>query len=302
MPDETNHTDPDKIKGLAIIAMSSDDSLMETLVLKGGNAIDFIYGNRDRASLDLDYSMESAPSQEEFAGFAERIVGALTRTFEEHGFRAFDIHIEERPSQTTPDVRSFWGGYQVQFKVIELDRHRGLRASVEQMRRQSIPLNRRQWKTFLIDISKHEYCGEKLRKDIAGYQLYVYSPAMLAIEKVRAICQSMKEYDRVVPNPSRKPRAQDFYDFLRLKTQFQLDFTSPENQELFRRIFAVKRVPLQFIELIPAYREYHRDDFKKVIETVRQAGALRDYDYYFDFMLDELLALKPLWDVEPPLS
>ena len=35
--------DIDKIKRLTIIAMVSDDYLMEQLVLKGGNAIDIVY-------------------------------------------------------------------------------------------------------------------------------------------------------------------------------------------------------------------------------------------------------------------
>ena len=34
----------EKIKKITLKAMYSDDDLMETLVLKGGNAIDLIYG------------------------------------------------------------------------------------------------------------------------------------------------------------------------------------------------------------------------------------------------------------------
>lgn len=32
-----------KIKRITIIALASDDELMETIVLKGGNAIDLVY-------------------------------------------------------------------------------------------------------------------------------------------------------------------------------------------------------------------------------------------------------------------
>jgi predicted nucleotidyltransferase component of viral defense system len=47
----------ERLKKLTIIAMVSDDYLMEKLVLKGGNALDLFYGISPRASLDLDFSM-----------------------------------------------------------------------------------------------------------------------------------------------------------------------------------------------------------------------------------------------------
>ena len=43
----------EEIKRLALIAMFSDDDLMQTLVLKGGNAMDLIYNVGHRASRDL---------------------------------------------------------------------------------------------------------------------------------------------------------------------------------------------------------------------------------------------------------
>ena len=46
--------DLDRIKRLAIVAMFSDDGLMEKLVLKGGNLLDLVYGISTRASLDVD--------------------------------------------------------------------------------------------------------------------------------------------------------------------------------------------------------------------------------------------------------
>jgi predicted nucleotidyltransferase component of viral defense system len=46
----------DRIKRLAIIALISDDYLMETLVLKGGNAMLMAYDLSSRASYDLDFS------------------------------------------------------------------------------------------------------------------------------------------------------------------------------------------------------------------------------------------------------
>lgn len=47
----------DEIRKLGIIAMFSDDELMEMLVLKGGNAIALFYSEYSRASNDLDFSL-----------------------------------------------------------------------------------------------------------------------------------------------------------------------------------------------------------------------------------------------------
>ncbi|RZK44951.1 MAG: hypothetical protein EOO61_01945, partial [Hymenobacter sp.] len=48
----------DRIKRLVIVALVTDDILMETLVLKGGNALSIAYGVGNRGSVDLDFSME----------------------------------------------------------------------------------------------------------------------------------------------------------------------------------------------------------------------------------------------------
>ena len=47
--------DFDEIRRHTIVALFSDDALLEGLVLKGGNAISLIYGFGNRASLDLDW-------------------------------------------------------------------------------------------------------------------------------------------------------------------------------------------------------------------------------------------------------
>ena len=52
-----NRIDFERIKRLIIIALVSDDYLMETLVLKGGNALSVAYELSSRASFDLDFSI-----------------------------------------------------------------------------------------------------------------------------------------------------------------------------------------------------------------------------------------------------
>jgi len=50
--------DTDRIKRLIIAALVSDDELVGTLVLKGGNALSLAHKLESRASFDLDFSME----------------------------------------------------------------------------------------------------------------------------------------------------------------------------------------------------------------------------------------------------
>jgi predicted nucleotidyltransferase component of viral defense system len=56
----------DFVKRKTLVAMFSDDELMERLVLKGGNALDLVYGISTRASVDLDFSLDG-----EFSGIDE---------------------------------------------------------------------------------------------------------------------------------------------------------------------------------------------------------------------------------------
>ena len=52
------------IRKLVLIAIFSDDELMDTFVVKGGSAIDLIYKLDARASVDIDLSIHY--SQQEF--------------------------------------------------------------------------------------------------------------------------------------------------------------------------------------------------------------------------------------------
>lgn len=49
----------EQAKRLTLIALFSDDELVDRFVLKGGNALNLAYGLNIRASVDLDLSMAS---------------------------------------------------------------------------------------------------------------------------------------------------------------------------------------------------------------------------------------------------
>jgi len=149
---------------------------------------------------------------------------------------------------------------------------------------------------FSVDISCHEYCRPKKEYDLDGYTIYVYTPEMIVCEKLRAICQQMPEYAKIVTSPSRSARARDFFDICTLVEHFALDLTSGSNQDLLRRMFEAKRVPLDLLHNMSDHREYHRSDFAAVEATVKPGIRLREFDYYFDYVVTLVRALKPFGD------
>jgi hypothetical protein len=113
---------------------------------------------------------------------------------------------------------------------------------------------------------------------------------MIAIEKLRAICQQMPEYPHT---GNKKPRASDFYDIYQVLTTCGIDLGTDENQALIRHIFGAKEVPLGLLGKISRERHFHRQEWRAVIDST--SGTLQEFDFYFDFVLNELARLKPLW-------
>ena len=107
---------------------------------------------------------------------------------------------------------------------------------------------------------------------------------------MRAICQQSQKY------PLRRhptPRARDFYDIFASITEGGADFSSEEVHNLIIHIFEAKCVDITLIKEIHKSREFHRADWPDVQIAVRY--RLRQFDYYFDFVLGEIEKLNPLW-------
>lgn len=283
-----------QIKKLAIIAMFSDDDLMDLLVLKGGNAIDLIYGVTSRSSIDTDFSIEQEFNRKELEVIQSKIQKVIQNTFREAGYEVFDIKFEEKPRKTHSEIADFWGGYRIQFKVIEKQRFKQLFNNQRVLRTSALPVGKGQKRTFTIEISKFEYCTLKRESDLEGYTIYVYTPEMIVIEKIRSICQQMPEYATKIKSHTRSARARDFFDIYTLIEHFKIDFADKKNIELFKNIFNAKRVPLRLIEKIHQYKEYHRPDFEAVKNTVKPGIKLKDFDFYFDYVVHKCHTLKSL--------
>lgn len=282
--------DPIEIRRVAIKAHFSDDVLLNQLVLKGGNALNLVHRIGNRSSLDIDFSLE-----EDFADPKDarsRIFHALVDRFRAEGVLVFDEDFREIRASGSDEFASRWGGYEITFKVIEKEKFDELGSDLRKAQIQSLTTGPNQQRTFTVQISKFEYCKNKVEANLDDYTIYVYTPAMIAFEKLRAICQQMEEY----PSPGRKyriPRARDFFDIVEITNWRELDFGRRENHELVKRIFDAKAVPLDLISIIPRYREFHRPDWPQVQNAV--PFLLKEFDYYFDFVVRQTELLKPLW-------
>jgi predicted nucleotidyltransferase component of viral defense system len=278
------------IRSLVIVALFAEDRLLDQLVLKGGNAINLIYGYGSRSSLDIDCSIDGDFANPDEIG--DVLLRTLQAKFREKGHEVFDFTFRPRPSLQRMDIDSRWGGYAAEFKIIEGSGVERTRRSLEQMRRTAVEIGPSHQRTFRVDFSKYEFCEQKRQEELQDYAIYVYTPEMLSIEKLRAICQQMEEYKM---QRNRTPRARDFYDIYVVLNEGGVDWSRQQCLELARSIFAAKDVPLQLIELIPHYRDFHQQDWPSVENSV--SGKLEDFNFYIDFVIKESNKLKPLWVV-----
>lgn len=285
----------EKIKRLTVVSMFSDEELEEDLVLKGGNAMDLVHRLSSRASMDLDFSM-----QHDFADgvdkFRARVERALQRTFKPEGYEIFDVKMQEKPDLISDDMKDFWGGYGVEFKIIGTALYQAHKDDIAALRRHAINIG--QGKKFLIDISRFEYTVGKQEVDLDGYRIYVYTAEMIVCEKLRAICQQLPDYASIIRRSyAGKARARDFLDIHVLVNATGIDLTTPQNQELLTEMFKAKRVPLQYLGQLKDQRSFHQADFASVVATVKEGLELESFDYYFDFVLGLVEKLEPLWNV-----
>jgi hypothetical protein len=282
-------------KRLVIVAIFSEPNLRQSLVLKGGNLLDMVYGISSRPSKDIDLSMcGELQNPEETRCAIER---SLQSTFGEHGYVVFDVTLTEEPPSPTDDMRDFWGGYRIYFKIIKKKQYDRLDNDLEPIRKRATPLRAGGSTKFPIEISKYEYCDGKEERSLDGCTIYVYTPAMLVCEKLRAICQQMPEYAQVVPRTGR-PRGRDFLDIHTVTEFFRIDFISSGFHDVLRSMFEVKRVPLRLLGLIATsdVREFHRPDFISIVDTVKPDAEVQSYEFYYEYVVAKCRSLESLWN------
>lgn len=279
------------IRKNVIIALCSDDDLMELLVLKGGNALDLVHGVGRRTSQDLDYSIPG--DFDDLERIRQKLFSTLRNQFARSGMVVFDTKLDRRPPRGGEERQS---GYQLEFKLTTKARWDDAGGDLDRVRRDATVVGPAQARRVEIQISKHEYCEPRQPAEIDGFRFYVYSPAMIAIEKLRAICQQMDEYPKRA-HPA--PRARDFYDIHSAITEAKVDLSTEENLTHIRAAFVAKEVPLGLLGRLERYRNFHRADWPAVENSVR-GGVPHDYDFYFDFVVAEVQKLHALRVEDPP--
>jgi len=269
---------------MVLISLFSNDDLLEIFVVKGGSAIDLVYKIDSRASIDIDVSMENDFNEYELKDIQRKLHVAIEQTFEENGYTIFDFKLIEKPKNLSADLALFWGGYQVEFKIQPLSNKSLIEKDLDAARKTSEVVGHHEAKKFTIDISKFEYCKDKVIADIDGYTIYVYTPKMLIFEKLRAICQQMAEYP-INGGRTKKPRPSDFYDIYVLTNHFNIDFTD-EDLDVITAIFHIKQADLGLLKLIPRYKNFFvegLDTLKSTLTSDKLASF--NFDTYFNFVI-----------------
>lgn len=268
-----------EIKRITLQAMMKDDLLMQGLVLKGGNALQLAYDITNRGSIDIDFSIENEFNDKDFVRLTKVFNEYLNEEFSQIGLVAYDVKFIKKPkSGSIPE----WRGYNLEFKLIECEKYKKFSNDIEAIRRNAIKINEKTQETkYTVDISSYEYIEQAVKKDIDGLILRVYTPEMILIEKIRALCQSMPQYKEIVKSAKPKKRARDLYDIWMICQHFRnLNLT----EELFKNIFAAKRVPLNYLNNFEILREQNREDWEVVRQTIHHDEETKDYDYYFDYV------------------
>lgn len=282
----------EKIRKLIVISMFSDNDLMEVFALKGGNALELVYKMNARASTDIDFSMRKEFNEIGLVtdeDIRTRLETALNNTFSEEGLQAYDVKLISKP-KTNNELIPFFSGYELRFKIIAIEKYEIYKESRHHLDKHA-EHNSESQRVFSIDLGRYEYCGDLEYKDLDFYQVTIYTPTLILLEKFRAICQQMEEYQLGLGKSviSNKPRPRDFYDIYSIMKYFKdnnepIDLKDIKNINHLKESFAAKRVPIQLIANIKETREFHRQEENKLRDSVTNLGDYHGFDFYFDYV------------------
>jgi len=275
------------IKHIVIRALVSDDDIMESIVLKGGSAIEEFYNpdNKARASIDIDFSLKD--EFEDFDDVSQKVSKLLEDEFAISPYRMLDFVFYPNPKIIKNKIRS---GYKIEFKVVSQEVYARMPEDLKRLRSYSYTIDT--GKTFKVEFNSFEYCDGSDYKKIDNYDLRVYTPQMIVCEKLRAICQQTSEYKSLIQS-ERPPnaRARDFYDIHYLTTLYEIDLNADENHRLLIPMFSQKKVPLAYLKLIKSSYSQHLLDEQSLISTVTKA-SYKGFKYYFDYVVSLVSDLK----------
>jgi predicted nucleotidyltransferase component of viral defense system len=288
---QEHQTDQSYIRRLILTALFRDSWFLDRLSLKGGNAMNLVYGVGMRTSLDLDFSIQDDFKDLEETG--SRIRENLEKVFQPEGLTVFDFTFMPKPKQTQDD---WWGGYRAEFKLIDTAVAEVVEYKLETMRRRSLcmdPISQK--RKYTIEISKFEYIEQSSIVDYEGTDIRIYSPILLAAEKLRALIQQHPEYPQI-SQETKRSRGRDFYDIWALCDHFTIMLSA--HLETIERVFEAKKVPLHLLSRLEDLKALHEASWADVELAV--SGRIEPFDYYFDYVNSAAQSLYSQWVVDHP--
>lgn len=179
----------DEVVEMTLVAIYSKDVLNENLYLKGGQALRIAQNMRSRFSGDADFSTKKGFNEND--PFFGHLRDSLYNEFLANDLYLFDFNYVRKPKIKKEGAPDFWGGWQVEFKLIEKEK---MTQKLEDQRRQALIPEGAESPKIKLDISEYEYCESIETVKVKSVKVKVYTRVLLVLEKIRAICQQHPEY------------------------------------------------------------------------------------------------------------
>ena len=273
----------DDIRNTVVTSIFSNDDLLDILTLKGGNAMKLL-SLTNRESSDLDFSIaEGKKISKEVEG--KKIEKQLNQSFEEIGYKVISFKFSDKPAKRRPLTPPYWGGYQIQFSIISIDKFNNLNDKQKNNINAYAESIENGKKKIKIDLSFEEYTEPRIEAQLNEYTIYLYSPLMIVYEKIRASCQQLPEYKL----SSEKTRARDLYDIytmLTYKKQMDLkeEVFNKENFYIIKKMFELKNVDFSLMLKLETIKEELRIDYEmNVIPQIPENESRPDFDFLFSY-------------------
>lgn len=259
-----------------VIALFSNKFLRDSLVLKGGAALSLSEKLYNRLSKDIDFSIESGIAKPE--SFFKKAESALRSRFKKHDFEVFDFKYIKRPRKRAIQKPHTWGGWLVTFKLADKDSRA---KNIDQKRRRALMPKGHKSTNITFEISEHEYCGLTRQFKLEGVVIKAYDPALLVVEKLRAICQQHSSY----PHTRSRNRARDYFDIYALVKKHRSGRFFKKIKNHIKPVFDAKQVATDIIAKIfeKDFIEFQENGFEEVKNTVSNiSGGIEGFDFYVD--------------------
>jgi len=270
----------ERVRKLTMLALFADDELLEHIVLKGGNVLALLYKMANRTSMDVDASLE-----EDFPWSLEetekKLCTAFERVFGQEGLEVFDAKLAHKPKISGKDQDPRFTGYEFTFKVIERERVKDYEGREHRKRAESVAVGPNQERIMKVEFSPYEFITGAKKFEVEGYIIQAYSLALIAVEKLRAICQQFPDYEG---RKTKSSRSRDFFDIYHLVAGRHVNFEDSETLALVTPVFNAKSVSLNYLTRLDEVRELHSETFEVLKATVPADIKVESFDFYFDFV------------------